>query len=64
MKQERKADAVEQAEGSSTGSVETTRGAGLRPISKGMEEPPDPKVRASVQDTTVVGRERGMHSKG
>ena len=29
-------------------------GAGLRSTSKGMEKPPDPKMRASFQDTTGV----------
>ncbi len=54
--------AVHQAEGSSVESEVTTAGAGLRAISKGVEEPPDPKVRASLQGTTVV-EARGMHSK-
>ena len=49
-----KADAVEQAEGNSTGGVSTTKGAGLRATPKGVEEPPYPKVRASLQGTTVV----------
>jgi hypothetical protein len=49
-----KADAVEQAEGNSTEGAQTTKGAGLRATLKGVEEPPDPKVRASQQGTTVV----------
>ncbi len=50
----RKADAITRAEGSSVGSASTTTGAGLRPNLKGLDEPPDPTVRASFQDTTVV----------
>ena len=40
----RKADAVPEAEGSSAGSASIIMGAGLRPNSKGLEEPPDPAV--------------------
>ena len=42
----------------------TTMGAGLRTVSKEKDRPPDPKVRASTQSTTVVPKERGMHPKG
>ncbi len=50
----RNADAVPEAEGSSAGSASTTMGAGLRTNAKELEEPPDPNVRASFQDTTGV----------
>ncbi len=60
----RKADAVAQAEGSSAGGASTTKGAGLRPNAKALEEPPDPTVRASLQDTTVVDRSGACIPRG
>jgi len=58
----RKADAITRAEGSSVGSASTTTGAGLRAKPKGLDEPPDPTVRASFQNTTVVvGAELTTH---
>ena len=52
------------AEGSSAGGASTTKGAGLRPKAKALEEPPDPTVRASLQDTTVVDRSGACIPRG
>jgi hypothetical protein len=36
------------------GAGNVTMGAGLRPTTKGVEKPPDPKVRAPALDPTEV----------
>ena len=41
------------------GAGDVTRGAGLRPRAKAMDEPPDPTVRAPVLDPTD---ERGVET--
>jgi len=40
------------------GAGDVTMGAGLRPTTKGVDEPPDPTVRAPVLDPTCAGRGR------
>ena len=37
------------------GAGNVTMGAGLRPTTKGVEKPPDPKVRALALDPTLGG---------
>ena len=41
------------------GAGNVAMGAGLRPTTKGVEKPPDPKVRAPVLDPTGSGGEGG-----
>lgn len=42
------------------GAGNVTMGAGLRPIAKAMDGPPDPKVRAPVLDPTCEGHSKSL----
>jgi hypothetical protein len=46
------------------GAHTTTKGAGLRTVSKEKDRPPDPKVRASTQSTTVVRKSGACIQRG